>query len=76
MAFINTRKVCTFCENPEVKIDYKEYKILRKFITEQGKIIPGFVTGVCSKHQRQVTRAIKRARNIALLSYSNDLRES
>ena len=49
-------------------------KILRKFITEQGKIIPGHVTGVCSKHQRHLGKAIKQARNIALLPYSMDPR--
>ena len=53
---------------------YKEFKILRKFITEQGKIIPGHVTGVCAKHQRHLSNAIKRARNIALLPYSVDPR--
>jgi small subunit ribosomal protein S18 len=74
MAFITNRKICVFCENPETKIDYKEYKYLRKFITEQGKIIPGHVTGVCAKHQRRLTSAIKRARNIALLPYAVDPR--
>ena len=51
-----------------------EIKILKKFLTEQGKIIPGHVTGVCSKHQRHLGKAIKQARNIALLSYSLDPR--
>ena len=51
-----------------------EYKYLRKFITEQGKIIPGHVTGVCSRHQRHLGRAIKKARNISLLPYSVDPR--
>ena len=76
MAFISSRKVCTFCENPEMNINYKEYKILRKFLTEQGKIIPGFVTGVCAKHQRAVSQAIKRARNIALLPFHYDIRNN
>ena len=74
MAFITSKKICTFCENRDTNINYKEYKILRKFITEQGKIIPGHVTGVCSKHQRRLGKAIKQARNIALLSYSIDPR--
>tara|TARA_B100000700_G_C14711323_1_gene699263 strand:+ start:135 stop:365 length:231 start_codon:yes stop_codon:yes gene_type:complete len=74
MAFISSKKICTFCENKDMNINYKEYKVLRKFITEQGKIIPGFVTGVCSKHQRQLTREIKRARNIAFLPYTYDIR--
>ncbi len=75
MGFITQRKICPFCENRDTVIDYKEYKLLRKFLTEQGKIIPGFVTGVCAKHQRRVTRAVKRARNIALLPYTRDVRE-
>ena len=74
MAFISNRKICVFCENSDLKIDYKEYKFLRKFITDQGKIIPGHVTGVCSKHQRKLGNAIKRARNISLLPYSVDPR--
>ena len=60
--------------HPSKKINYKEYKFLRKFITEQGKIIPGFVTGVSSKYQRRITQEIKKARNIALLPYVNDPR--
>jgi len=75
MAFISHRKICSFCENSEIVINYKEYKLLRKFLTEQGKIIPGFVTGVCSKHQRHITRAIKRARNIAFLPFTVDYRD-
>ena len=74
MALVSNRRICIFCENKDQKINYKEIKILRKFITEQGKIIPGHVTGVCSKHQRHLSRAIKLARNIALLSYSLDPR--
>ena len=74
MALVSKRRICTFCENIDQKISYKDIKILRKFITEQGKIIPGHVTGVCSKHQRHLGRAIKRARNIALLSFSIDPR--
>ena len=74
MAMMSNRKVCVFCENSEQKINYKEFKLLRKFITDQGKIIPSHVTGVCSKHQRQLGSAIKQARNIALLPYSVDPR--
>ena len=46
MAFISNQRICVFCENSDQKIDYKEFKTLRKFITDQGKIIPGHVTGV------------------------------
>ncbi len=74
MALVSNRRVCTFCENKDQKINYTEIKILKKFITEQGKIIPGHVTGVCSKHQRYLGKAIKQARNIALLPYSIDPR--
>jgi len=74
MALVSNRRICIFCENKDSQINYKEIKILRKFITEQGKIIPGHVTGVCSKHQRHLGRAIKQARNIALLPYSVDPR--
>ena len=75
MGFITHRKICPFCENPEMVINYKEYRVLRKFLTEQGKIIPGFVTGVCAKHQRRLTKEVKRARNIALLPYTVDVRD-
>ena len=74
MVFVSNRRICVFCENSEQRINYKEFKFLRKFLTEQGKIIPGHVTGVCAKHQRQLGRAVKRARNIALLPYTVDPR--
>ena len=74
MALVSNRRICIFCENKDQKINYKEIKILRKFLTEQGKIIPSQVTGVCSKHQRHLGKAIKQARNISLLPYSIDPR--
>ena len=73
MAFMSRRKVCKFCENEVRRIDYKNVRILRRFITAQGKIIPRRVTGACAKHQRQLTQAIKRARNIALIHYTVDV---
>jgi small subunit ribosomal protein S18 len=73
MTFIGRKKICKFCEDSNLVIDYKEAKLLRRFITEQGKIIPRRITGNCSKHQRQVVRAIKRARNIALIPYTFDV---
>jgi len=76
MAFMSRRKVCKFCENEIRKIDYKDVRILRRSITDQGKIIPRRVTGACAKHQRQLTRAIKRARNIALIHYTVDVTQS
>ena len=76
MVFLSKRKICKFCENPEEKIDYKNYKVLRRFITEQGKIIPSRITGTCARHQRELTKAIKRARNIALLPYTYDVTQN
>ncbi len=73
MAFMSRRKVCKFCENQVKKIDYKDTRTIRRFVTEQGKIIPRRVTGVCASHQRMLTGAIKRARNIALIHYTLDV---
>ncbi len=69
---IKTKKVCRFTKNNIKYIDYKDVKLLQKFITEQGKIIPKRVTGTSSKYQRQLTLAIKRARHMALLPYVSD----
>ena len=64
------RKVCSFCVDKVDVIDYKDVAKLRRFITERGKILPRRISGNCAKHQRQVTLAIKRARNIALLPFT------
>jgi len=64
------RKVCRFCADKDVNIDYKDAKTLRNFVTERGKIIPRRIYGTCAKHQRELTEAVKRARQIALLPYS------
>lgn len=63
------RKVCFFCQEKIGIIDYKNVKQLRRFVTERGKIIPRRVSGTCSSHQRQLSQAIKRARNLALLPF-------
>lgn len=63
------RKVCRFCADNSMVIDYKDAKSLKYFITERGKIIPRRISGTCAKHQRSLTRAIKRARTIALLPF-------
>ena len=76
MPFMSRRKVCKFCENQVKKIDYKDTRTIRRFVTEQGKIIPRRVTGVCAGHQRMLTRAIKRARNIALIHYTLDVTQT
>jgi len=64
------RKVCRFCVDSDLKIDYKDAKTLRYFVTERGKIVPRRISGNCAKHQRQLTVAIKMARQIALLPYT------
>ena len=63
------RKVCRFCADTSLVIDYKDPKGLKYFITERGKIIPRRISGSCAKHQRALTMAIKRARSIALLPF-------
>lgn len=66
------RKVCSFCVDKVEAIDYKDIATLKKYVSERGKILPRRVTGTCAKHQRELTEAIKRARQIALLPYTND----
>ena len=63
------RKVCRFCADKGMPIDYKESRILEDFVTERGKIIPRRITGTCAWHQRKLTTSIKQARAIALLPY-------
>ena len=63
------RKVCRFCVDPEQKLDYKDGKTLRYFVTERGKILPRRITGTCAKHQRVLAIGIKRARALAFLPY-------
>ena len=64
------KKVCSFCVDKVETIDYKDVAKLRRFVTERGKILPRRISGNCAKLQRQVTVAIKRARNIALLPFT------
>jgi small subunit ribosomal protein S18 len=64
------RKVCNFCVDKVEHIDYKATGKLARYVTERGKILPRRISGNCAKHQRQLTIAIKRARNIALLPYT------
>ena len=67
------RKICRFCADSSIVINYKEIRTLRYFITERGKIIPKRISGTCSKHQRKLSHAIKRARTIAMLPYVGPL---
>ena len=63
------KRVCRFCEAGDIYIDFRDEKRLVRFLTEQGKIIPRRTSGTCAKHQRQLVRAIKRARHLALIPY-------
>jgi small subunit ribosomal protein S18 len=66
------RKFCRLCFEKVTFVDYKDERKLQRFLTDHGKIVPRRVSGACSRHQAQVTRAIKRARVLALLPYTND----
>jgi small subunit ribosomal protein S18 len=66
-------KVCKFCVDKVLVVDYKDVRRLRSFISDRGKIIPRRTSGNCARHQRQLTGAIRRARSIALLPYAADL---
>ena len=65
------RKVCRFCADKNLKVDYRDPNTLRLFVTERGKIIPRRISGNCAQHQRQVSAAIKRSREIALMPYTS-----
>lgn len=67
------RKFCRFCVDSILKIEYKDPKSIKSFITERGKIIPRRISGNCAKHQREITTAIKRARIIAVVPYTSSL---
>ena len=64
------KKVCALCSDKNLKLDYKNAEQLKKFINEKGKILPRRATGACAKHQRDITLAVKRARHIAVLPYT------
>jgi small subunit ribosomal protein S18 len=70
--FFQRRKMCRFCADKVVAIDYKNTQVLRDFLSERGKIIPSRISGNCAKHQRGLAVAIKRARNIALLAFAEE----
>ncbi|MCF7927904.1 MAG: 30S ribosomal protein S18 [Spirochaetales bacterium] len=65
------KKVCRFCTQ-DLKIDYKDADLLRRFVTDRGKILPRRITGTCAKHQRTISTAIKRARALAMLPFSKE----
>ena len=68
--YFRRKKVCKFCVEKIDAINYKDVRLLSQFVAESGKIVPRRLTGVCTPHQRRLTRAIKQARNIALLPFT------
>ena len=66
------KKQCPLCSNKNFELDYKNADQLKKFVNERGKILPRRATGACAKHQRVITLAVKRARHIAILPYTQD----
>jgi len=70
--FFRRRKVCKFCADKIDYVDYKDVKLLSSFVPERGKVLPRRMFGTCAEHQRKVTLAIQRARNIALLPFAAD----
>lgn len=71
--FFTQPRVCPFCTDRSVIIDYKNVDLLRRFVQEDGKIRPRRQTGTCAKHQREVAKAIKRARHLALLPFTGEV---
>ncbi len=70
---IKKRRICRFCEENALFVDYKDEKLLQRFVTEQGKIIPRRTSGTCAHHQRILNTAIKRARHLSLLPFVADV---
>ncbi len=71
--FFSHPRECQFCTDKNATIDYKQVEVLRRFVTEDGKIRPRRQTGTCAKHQRELARAIKRARHLALLPFTGEV---
>ncbi|HAR44436.1 MAG TPA: 30S ribosomal protein S18 [Bdellovibrionales bacterium] len=63
------KKVCRFCSDQDFIMDYKDNRMMQSFVTEHGKIVPRRISGNCAYHQRQLTTAVKRARNLAMVGY-------
>ena len=72
MIKIRRKRVCNFCKDKDVYIEFKDEKKLFRYLTEQGKIIPRHTSGTCAKHQRQLAQAVKRARHLALIPFVTD----
>lgn len=73
--FQQRRKICRFCVDPKMTIDYKDAKALRPFLTDRGKIVPRRMSGACAKHQREISVAIKRARVLAIVPFTASVLE-
>ena len=71
--YFRRRKVCKFCEEKIDVVDYKDVKLIGQFVSDRGKILPRRLTGTCSPHQRALTTAIRRARNIAFLPFAAEI---
>ena len=72
MAMMRRRKICRFCENKIYYLDYKDEKMLRRFTNERGKILAWRISGNCAIHQRNLTRAVKRARVMAIMAFASE----
>ena len=72
MAEFRRKKICRFCENKIDHVDHKNERIMRRFVNERGKIIPRRISGNCAVHQRMLTRAVKRARIIAVMAFESE----
>jgi small subunit ribosomal protein S18 len=66
------KKICRFCENKINYLDFKDERLLRRFVTERGKIVPRRISGTCARHQRMLTQSIKRARHMAVLAFASE----
>jgi len=66
------KKICSFCVDKIETVDFKQYEKLKRFVTERGKVLPRRISGNCARHQRQLTRAIKKARIMALLPFTSE----
>ncbi len=66
------KRKCTFCSSKTNYIDYKDLRTLKRYVSDKGKILPKRVTGTCAKHQRMLSKAIKRARQMALIPYTKN----
>jgi small subunit ribosomal protein S18 len=72
MPVLRRKKICRFCDNKINYIDYKDERLLRRFVNERGKILPRRITGNCANHQRELTTAVKRSRIMAILAFASE----